>query len=410
MSIDDRGDSGRGGWPGDCAAAAPAIMLVAGEPSGDHHAAPVCRALRRLVPGVRLFGLGGPSMVEAGLTPIADMRDLAVVGFTEVVRRLPALRRLFRLTADALRTRRPCALVLVDYPGFNLRLAAEARRAGVPVIYFIPPQVWAWRAGRIAGIRASVDLVLAVFRFEAEMYRAAGVAAEFVGHPLVDEVGAVPPAAEARRQLGLGEGDLVVGLLPGSRSQEIARMTPLLGEAAARLARVHPRTRFVLAQAPGVMADAVRRHLPPAVPVQLVQGHTGAVIRAADLLLVASGTATLEAALLGTPMVICYRVSRVSEAIARRLVRIPWVGLANIVLGRRVVPELCLRRDATPERLAAEALRLLDTPGALREQREAFADLVAVAGMPGVAERVARQVLDVARVPVLAAATATGPG
>jgi lipid-A-disaccharide synthase len=385
-------------------------MLVAGEVSGDQHAAPVCQALRRLAPGVRLGGLGGPAMQDAGLEPIGDMRDLAVVGITEALRRLPALRRVFRLTAETLRRERPRALVLVDYPGFNLKLAAEARRAGVPVVYFVPPQVWAWRAGRIAAIRASVDLVLAVFAFEARMYGAAGIPVEFVGHPLVDVVEAVPDVREARRQLGLGQDDLVVGLLPGSRGQEILRMTPLLGEAAARLAHARPRARFVLAQAPGVTAEAVRRHLPPGVQIRLVAGHTGAVIRASDVVLVTSGTATLEAALLGTPMVICYRLSRLSETIGRRLVRIPWVGLVNIVLGRRVVPELCLRRDATPERLAAEALCLLDSPRALRAQREAFADLEAVAGPAGVAERVARHVLRVARLPVPAVATAAGPG
>lgn len=375
-------------------------MLVAGEASGDAHAGPVCRALRRLVPDVRLLGVGGPAMREAGLELIGDAADLAVVGVTEVVRRLPVLRRTFRAAAAALRTARPRALVLVDYPGFNLRLAAEARRAGVPAVYFVPPQIWAWGPGRVAAVRASIDLVLAVFRFEAAAYRAAGVAAEFVGHPVVDGLASAPTRAEARRQLDLARGDLVVGLLPGSRSHEVTRMTPLLGAAAARLAAVRPGIRFVLAQAPGVTADAVRRHLPAGVPVQLVAGRTPAVMRAADLLLITSGTATLEAALLDTPMIICYRVSRLTEALARRLVRIPWIGMVNILLGRLVVPELCRRRDATPERLGAEAARLLQTPGALEAQREAFVEVRDLAGPPGVADRVARRILDIARLPV----------
>ncbi|MGH7311624.1 MAG: lipid-A-disaccharide synthase, partial [Candidatus Rokuibacteriota bacterium] len=375
---------------------APRIMLVAGEASGDVHGAALCRALNAAAPGARLFGMGGNRMAAAGLDVLADIRATAVVGFSEVVRRLPLLRRTYGRLVAALASEHPHVLVLIDYPGFNLRLARVARDAGVPVVYFIPPQIWAWRPGRLQTIRRRVSLVLAVFPFERALYGTAGVPVEFVGHPVLDALPAAPTRAAARRQLGVDGAGLVIGLLPGSRSQEIERLLPLMRDAATRIAGVRPGARFVLGLAPSVARASVDRHLAGGSTVEVVEDRTYAVMRASDLLLVASGTATLEAALLGTPMVVCYRLSAVSERIAAVLARVPWVSLANIVLGRRVVPELCRRRDATGERLAREALRLLDTPGALDAQRQAFRELEAELGAPGVGARAARLVLDVA--------------
>lgn len=371
-------------------------MLVAGEASGDIHGATLCRALRAAVPGVRLFGMGGERMAAAGLDLLADIRDTAVVGFSEVVRRLPLLRRTFGRLAAALKSEQPHVVVLIDYPGFNLRLARVAHATGVPVVYFIPPQVWAWRPARLEAIRRRVSLVLAVFPFERALYGMAGVPVEFVGHPVLDALPAAPTRATARRQLDLDETKLVIGLLPGSRSQEIERLLPLMRDAADRIARARPEARFVLGLAPSVARAAVDRHLVGGPNVDVVEDQTYAVMRASDLLLVASGTATLEAGLLGTPMVVCYRLSAVSERIAAVLARVPWVSLTNIVLGRQVVPELYRRRDATGERLARETLRLLDTPGALDAQRQAFRELATELGAPGVGARAARLVLDVA--------------
>jgi lipid-A-disaccharide synthase len=377
---------------------APHIMVVAGEASGDLHGGALCRALRSQAPGARLFGMGGRAMAAAGVELRADISGTAVVGFTEVVRRLPALRRTYRRLASAL-AERPAALVLIDFPGMNLRLAALARQFGVPVVYFIPPQVWAWRQARVRKIRERVSLVLAVLPFELTLYRQAGIRTEFVGHPLLDALVGAPTRDEARRQLGIDAGARVIGLLPGSRAAETARMTPLLSGAAAGIAARHPDTQFLLAVAPTVAAADIERHLAGGPPLRLVPASTYAVMRAADLLLVTSGTATLEAALLGTPMVVCYRMSRISEMISRALIRVPWISLVNIVLGRAVVPELCLRRDATPARVTAAALALLDVPGELAAQREAFAELTAALGAPGVAPRAARLVLTAAGVP-----------
>jgi lipid-A-disaccharide synthase len=241
-----------------------------------------------------------------------------------------------------------------------------------------------------------VSLVLAVFPFERALYRAAGVPVEFVGHPVLDVLASAPSRDAARRQLGLTETALVIGLLPGSRAQEIERLLPLMRDAAARIRHARPDARFVLGLAPTVTRSAVERRLAGGPAVDVIGDGAHAVMRASDLVLVSSGTATLEAALLGTPMVVCYRLSAVSERIASLLAHVPWVSLANIVLGRKVVPELCRRRDATAERLAREALRLLDAPGALEAQRQAFRELQAELGAPGVGPRAARLVLGVA--------------
>src|SRR5918996_5048911 len=371
------------------------IMLVAGEASGDLHGATLCRALRALAPGRPLLGMGGERMAAAGFERLADVTAAAVTGGTEAFGPLPILFRAWRCLRAALRgPRRPAALVLIDFPEFNLRLARVARRAGIPVVYFIPPQVWAWRPWRARVVARRASLVLAIFPFEVALYRAAGARVEFIGHPVLDALAEAPTREAARRGLGLDPGERVVGLLPGSRAHEIERTLPVLHAAAARIAAARPATRFVLAAVAGGSPDPATL-LGGAPPVQVVRGDTYAVMRAADLLLVNSGTATLEAALLGTPTVVCYRMSRLSEAWVRLLVRVPWIALPNITLGRRVVPEL-YQRAFTTEAVAVEALRLLDTPAVRAAQREAFEGLAGVLGEPGVGHRAAQRILALA--------------
>jgi lipid-A-disaccharide synthase len=372
------------------------IMLVAGEASGDLHGATLCRALRALAPARPLLGMGGERMAAEGFERLADVTAAAVTGGTEAFGPLPILLRAWRRLRVALEgSRRPAALVLIDFPEFNLRLARVARRAGIPVVYFIPPQVWAWRPWRARAVARRTSLVLAVFPFEVALYREAGARVEFIGHPVLDALAGAPTREAARRRLGLDPEASVVGLLPGSRGHEIERTVPVLHAAAARMAAARPGTRFVLAAVTGASPDpaTVLGHGGP--PVEIVRGDTYAVMRAADLLLVNSGTATLEAALLGTPTVVCYRMSRLSEAWVRLLVRVPWIALPNITLGRRVVPEL-YQRAFTAERVAAEALALLGTPAALAAQREAFRELAGVLGEPGVGHRAAQRILTLA--------------
>jgi lipid-A-disaccharide synthase len=374
-------------------------MLSVGEASGDLHGGTLCRALRALEPDVRLIGMGGGRMAAAGMDVVVDPTAHAAVGTSEALGRIPGLYRAYREMVSRLRDDRPRALVLIDFPEFNLRLARQARRAGVPVVYFVPPQLWAWRQGRVRQMARRVSQVLAVFPFETALYERHRVPVEFVGHPLLDVLPLDLTRDEARRRLQADPGHSLIGLLPGSRREEIERLLPPMLDAARRLAAADGRRRFVLGLAPTVHREQVQAYLRAAggPPVELVGGHTHELMVAADVLLIASGTATLEAALLGTPMVLCYRVSRITELIARLLTRVEWIGLPNLVSGRVVVPEL-IQEAVTGERLAAEASRLLDEdPVAATAQRAAFKDLRARLGEPGVGRRAALAVLRTAR-------------
>jgi lipid-A-disaccharide synthase len=383
------------------------IMLVAGEASGDLHGAALCRALRERAPDARLFGMGGARMAAAGMEVLEDVTASAIVGGTEAAAGvLPLYRSFRRLRARLEGPERPRALVLIDFPEFNLRLARVARRHGVPVVYFIPPQVWAWRGWRVHAMRRLLSLVLAVFPFELPFYQRARVPVAYVGHPLVDALADAPTREAARARLGLAPDALVVGLLPGSRRGEVARALPVMRDALARIAARKPGIEAVLALAPTIELGACETHppsppsdtTPPAVAVdagpavRVVRDAAHDVMRAADLVIATSGTVTLEAALLGAPMVVCYRVSRLSAVMIRSLIRVPWMCLVNIILGRAVVPEL-FQEDATGERVAAEALRLLDDAGARETQRAAFRELAGGLGDPGVGARAADLIL-----------------
>ncbi|OGL19923.1 MAG: lipid-A-disaccharide synthase [Candidatus Rokubacteria bacterium RIFCSPLOWO2_12_FULL_71_19] len=376
-----------------------AIMLSAGEASGDLHGGTLCLALRELAPELRLFGMGGARMAAAGMQLIADPTRYAVVGTTEAVSRLPALYGAYRALVRRLKRERPRALVLIDFPEFNLRLARQARRAGVPVVYFIPPQLWAWRRGRLRLMARLASRVLAVFPFERPLYEGAGIPVEFVGHPLLDVLPLGLGRDEARRRLGLDGRVPVVGILPGSRREEIARLLPPMLGAAHRLAATDGSRRFLLGLAPAVdrhiLDGALGARQPGSPAIQVLEERTHEIMAAADALLIASGTATLEAALLGAPMVVCYRVSRLTAALSRLLIRIQWISLPNIVSGRTVVPEV-LQQAVSAERLAAEAQRLLEDPEAAAAQRRAFAELRDRLGEPGVGRRAALAVLRVA--------------
>jgi lipid-A-disaccharide synthase len=372
------------------------IMIVAGEASGDLHGATLARALRALAPAARLYGMGGRAMHAEGVELLVDATGDATVGGTEAVTGVPGLYRAYRrLRATLDSPDRPDALVVIDFPEFNLRLARAARRAGIAVIYFIPPQIWAWRPWRVRLMRRVVSLVLAVFPFEPPLYRRAGVPVTFVGHPVVDALADAPPRDDARKRLGLDGAGPVIGLLPGSRRHEVERVLPVMRQAAAVIAARQPGVRFVVAQAATVERSTIEATATAGPPLAIVESSPYVVMRAADLVLVTSGTATLEAALLGTPMIVCYRLSRLTELLFAPLVRIPWISLANITLGRAVVPEL-YQGGLTAAALAREALALLESPAALAAQRDAFGELAGQLGSPGVGARAARHVLQLA--------------
>jgi len=368
------------------------VFLVAGEASGDLHGATLARALSGLVPGLVLAGMGGARMEAAGVRILHGIERAAVVGGTEVLGRLPALWRIFRDLVRRLADERPRVLVLIDFPDFNLRLARRARRLGIPVVYFMAPQVWAWRHGRVRLMARDVSRVLAVFPFEVPLYQEAGVPVEFVGHPLLDELPDLQ-RAEARRGLA-GKRALLVGLLPGSRAAEIRRHLPVLLGAAARIRTELPRTRFVLPRASTIPAAAVAGPVEAAgLEIAVLDGEAHRVMAAADLLLVASGTATLEAACYGTPMVVLYRLSALTYALARVFVRgVSAISLPNIIAGRAAVPELIQGR-ATAARLAEVALVLLQDDAPRLAQRAALREVRARLGASGATARAALAVL-----------------
>ena len=338
------------------------VLLVAGEASGDLHAADLVTALRQHLPDVEVFGLGGERLREAGMRTVADSSEVATVGVTEATGHLRALVRTYRALARVLREEPPDLCVLVDFPEFNLRLAAVAKRAGVPVLYYIGPQVWAWRRGRVRKIARRVDRLAVVFPFEPPLYAPRLPAVEFVGHPLLDRVRVTCSREETFARHGLDPARRTVVLLPGSRPKEVEKLLPPLLDAARRLAREDD-CQFALALAHTLSREDVEARLVGAgVPVPVVSGDTYNLVAASDLALVTSGTATLECALLECPMVIVYRLAPVSWLIARLLVHgVRCVGMPNIVAGHEIVPEL-LQKQATGERIAAAAQGILRDP------------------------------------------------
>ena len=369
------------------------IVIVAGEASGDLHGAGLVEALRRHAPRLAFSGMGGVRMRTAGVRLLADAGETAVVGVSELWEKRRALRAALRTLRGHLAEAGPALLICIDFPDFNLLLARTARRLGIPVCYFISPQVWAWRRGRVRTIRRLVRKMLVLFPFEETLYRAAGVDVAFVGHPLLDALATVPPRERCREELGIADGTKVLGLLPGSRAAEIRRHLPLLLEAAGRVRAEESGVAVLLglsdtADRPAVEAAVARA----GVPVQVIQGRTHEVMRAADFLLAVSGTVTLEAAILETPMLITYRLGPLSYWLARLLIRVPFVGLPNLVAGQGIVPEL-LQRDATPERLAATALEILRSPARQGAMRAALADVRRRLGEPGALDRAAREIL-----------------
>ena len=347
------------------------ILISAGEASGDLHAGRLAAALRERT-GATLFGLGGPRMREAGVDLVAESREVSVLGITEILHRLPQLRRVFRKLLDEAQRRRPALAILVDFPGFHLRLARRLKARGVPIVYFITPQFWAWRPWRVRLVRRRFELALCIFPFEVEFFRKAGVNAEFIGHPLV---GAVRPSmgrAEFAARWGLDPARPILALLPGSRPREVAQHLPVLLEACRRIASGRA-VQFVLAAAPGMTAA----DFGPAAAdlgVRVVLDATYNTLAAADAAVVTSGTATVEAALLGKPMVVVYRVSRTTAMLAKPLVRTKHFAMVNLIAGRRVVPEL-IQNDFTAEAVAREAGRLLDSADARAAMKRDLAEV-----------------------------------
>ena len=365
-------------------------MFVAGEASGDLHAAGVARALVADKAPYDLTGIGGDEMRAAGVKLIEHAERLAVMGFVEVLKHIPLHYRLARELERRIRSGRVALVVLIDYPGFNMKIAAAARAAGVPVLYYITPQVWAWGAKRLRELARTITKAAVILPFEEALLREHGIDATFVGHPLLDRARTMPGRAEARRSLGVGDGDRVLALFPGSRAQEIARHLDLFVETARELQRRDPSLKVVVSAAPHVEIAPVR------CPYPLVRSASFAVLRAADAAMCKSGTTTLEAAVAGCPLVVAYRTSAITYAAAKRLVRIPRIGLVNVVADREVAPEF-VQGALVPARVADVLAELLDPASARRARMVLELDRVrALLGAPGAADRVATMAIELA--------------
>lgn len=369
------------------------IFIVSGEPSGDFHASELAFEIQKLMPGSMLWGMGGANLRRRGVETVADLTGHAVVGFWEVVRKMPEFSRAFRRLIDEAEKRKPDCAILVDYPGFNLKLAARLKAMGIPVVYYISPQVWAWGTGRIRTIRKTVDKVLVLFPFERELYRSAGVNVSFVGHPLLDEVRPAFGKEELGRRLSLDSRALTVSLLPGSRKGEVSALLPVMMETCRTIREYFAdRVQFLVLGCesldPSLFTGIISRF---EVPVKLVRGMYYESLAASDFALVCSGTATLETAVAGTPMVILYKTSLLTWMIARPLIRIPYIGLTNVVAGKKVAEEF-IQFDCRPDKIADMVVPLLRDPRALAEKKLELDEVRRLLGETGASARAAAEV------------------
>jgi lipid-A-disaccharide synthase len=367
------------------------ILLSAGEASGDMYAARLAIALKQRAE-VDLFGMGGPQMHAAGVEIIVDYSKVSVLGITEVLKQLPSLRRAMGRLVDEAQRRRPPLAILTDFPGFHLRLARKLSPLGIRNIYYICPQFWAWRPWRANLVRRRFAQALCIFPFEEKFYRDAGVAVEFIGHPLVGNVKASMSRAEFCTENGLSADKPIVTILPGSRRGEIEYHGAILAQALTQLRQTVPEVQAIVAVAPGVNRTELESYFSSGNGVRFVTGATYNALAAADLAIVSSGTATVEAALLGKPMIVIYRLSPLTAKLAKPLVRTKFFSMVNLIAGREVVPEL-IQDDFTPIRVAAEAVSLLsasrESLAKLEIMRRGLAEVTRLLGPPGAVERAA---------------------
>ncbi len=365
-------------------------MIVAGEASGDMHGANLVREMLNLDPMLNFYGIGGNRLRKEGVDLLANASDMAVVGLTEVVSKLGSILKIMGMMKRSLDERRPDLVILIDYPDFNIPLAKAAKKRGIKVFYYISPQVWAWRKSRIGQIKKTVSKMAVILPFEVETYRQKGFEVNYVGHPLLDMVKLNYSKQESRKKFGLSENEITIGILPGSRTSEVRILMPELLQAAQILKREMPDLQFVLPLADTLEETSVTEIISGFnVKVKVVSGHTYDVISCADLALVASGTATLETALLGIPMIIVYKISMLSYFIGRLFVHVKNIGLVNIIAGKTIVPEL-VQGDASGKRIAAESLSILKNGERRQKMIKELEAIRARLGEPGAARRAAQ--------------------
>ncbi len=368
------------------------VMMIAGEASGDLHGAGVVRELKRRRKDIEVFGIGGENMRRAGMELVYHVNELSFMGFLEVLKHLPLIRSVHRTLSMLLKFKRPDVVVLIDYPGFNLRFARTAKRQNIRVVYYISPQVWAWHRSRIKKMKGTVDIMLVIFPFEEELYAKEGVDAEFVGHPLLEVMETHFDRKNFFRRYGLDPNKPLLALLPGSRTQEVVHIFPEMLNAARRIA-AEQGINIVVGVAP-TLTPKYFSDMYDLDGVQLIAGATYDVMKHADVAVVTSGTATLETACFATPMIVVYRTSWLTYLLGRLLVRVNKIGLVNIVAGKQIVPELIQHR-ATAQRIAAEVRRLLGDDGDREAMRNELSQVKHRLGSSGASKRVAEHILQV---------------
>ena len=369
----------------------PHVFLVAVEDSGDRLGAALIAALKQRSQGrVRFSGVGGAHMAACGVELFANINDLAVIGISDVIKNLGRIKKIFDRVLKRIDNDRPDAVLLVDYPGFNLRLAKEIKKRGIKVIYYVSPQVWAWKKDRIKMIKTVVDRMLVLFLFEKNLYAEYGMTVDYVGHPLVDEVAMTQPPSSVRSALGFKPTEKIIGLLPGSRPKEIERHLPVMLGAADILAQKDPNYRFLLLKAGPIPTEAIERYTRQAkAKVTVYDGPTYDGIGAMNAGIVASGTATLEAGLLLKPLVIMYKTSPVTYALGKLFIKIPYIGLVNVVAGKKVMEEF-IQDDATPRNIAGAVQRIMSSPESYGRLTNELAAIKKSLGAPGASVRAAQ--------------------
>jgi len=370
------------------------IFIVCGEPSGDLLAGSLAREIKKLDPGIKISGVGGTSLKNSGAEIFCDIKELSVMGFFDVLKKLPKFLKLKQLLLGKIRLDEPAAIILVDFSGFNLRLA-KAINKRIPVIYYVSPQVWASRENRVNSIRDFISKMIVLFKFEEEFYKKRGIQADWVGHPLLSLVQPGMEKQELIKNLGLDPSYKIVALLPGSRKQEIKQLLPLMLKAGQLINKEAPDTQFIIAKSPNLDARIYRDECDKynSLNLKIVDGKTYDCLNIADFCLVCSGTATLETAIMQKPFLIVYKMNLLNYLLYRPQVKIPYIGIVNIVAGKKIVPEF-IQFNAQPEKIARACLGFLQDPRQTKRMLEDLAYLKSILGEPGAAERAAKIILD----------------
>jgi lipid-A-disaccharide synthase len=367
--------------------------MVAGEASGDLHGSHLVKEMLSLDPTLQFYGVGGKKMKNEGVELIADSKEMAVVGITEVLLKLKRIYQIYRKLKNSLTSNSPSLVILIDYPDFNLRFAREAKKKNIPIVYYISPQVWAWRKGRIKKIGRLIKKMIVIFPFEKKIYEEAQIDVDFVGHPLLDAIRSQFSREEAFQQFSLSSGVTTIGLLPGSRMNEVKRHLPPMIEAIPLISKQINPVQFIIPVAPGLDLGEVQNLVgSKRENIRVVENNIYDVMRISDVVIVASGTATIEAAIMGAPMIVVYRVSPLTYLLGKMLIKVKNIGMVNIIAGKTVVPEL-IQKDVTPEKITSAVVQILENPSKQEEIKKELNSLKEKIGKSGASFRAAQIII-----------------